>query len=316
MYCDRKVSAFSRHCHARPPELHGDTGTAATPITISSYSTGSAWVSSGTASGLFGYNVSGITVTNLYFLGNGSTNTKSGVSFYTDAAGGAEGIQIASVEVSGYGKNGIEVGSWNTTNGYRHVKVKTSTTHYNTNSGLVVYAQYPNVHQDIYVGQVTAAYNPGIAGGTQPSGNGITFGGVSGGTIESSQAYENGRLCDASTGPVGIWTYDSTNVMIQNNTSYHNRTAKADGDGFDLDQNVSYSTLQHNVSYENDGAGYLLAQGPANSNHTGNIVQYNTSSNDSRKLSYGGILAWGRILNATIRNNTISMSPRANALKR
>jgi len=35
----------------------------------------------------------------------------------------AEGLQISSVDVSGYGKNRIEVGAWNTAVGYRHVEV-------------------------------------------------------------------------------------------------------------------------------------------------------------------------------------------------
>ncbi len=279
----------------------GDSGTIASPIVISSYGTGTAWISSGAQAGLFGYNVSGVTVSNLNFIGGGSTNTTSGVSFYTDSTAGADGITLSSLDVSGYQQIGIEVGSWNATvSGYRHIKVTGSKSHHNADNGFLIYSQYPNVNQVVYIGQVTASYN---------AGHGISFGGVSGGTIESSQAYENGTTTDTTKGPVGVMVYDSTQVVVQNNTAYRNHTVGSDGDGFDLDKNVSYSTLQNNTSYENDGAGYLLAHAPANSTHTGNIVQYNTSTNDSRKLGYGAIQAWGRVRNATIRNNTVTLNP-------
>ncbi len=191
------------------------------------------------------------------------------------------------------------------------MKIASSTSHYNGQDGVQFYAQYSGSHADVYVGQVTASYNSGKAGGTNPSGNGITLGGVSGGTVEYSQAYENGWLCDSGTGPTGIWAHDATNILFQYNTSYHNHTVKADGNGFDFDQNVSYSTMQYNTSYENDGAGYLLAHAPANANHTGNVIQYNKSTNDARKLSYGAIQTWGRIRNAIIRGNTVSLTPGA-----
>ncbi len=287
-----------------------DSGTRTNPVLISSYGTGASWISSGGQAGLFGYNVTGVTVSNLKFLGSGSTsNTTDGVSFYTDASSGAEGVTLSSLDVSGYGGDGIVFGSWNTYYGYHHVKITSSISHYNADGGVQFYAQYTGSHADVYLWQVTASYNSGKAGGTKPSGSGITLGGVSGGTVEYSQAYENGWLCDSSQGPVGIWAHDSTNIWLQYNTSHHNHTAKGDGDGFDLDQNVSYSTMQYNTSYQNDGAGYLLAHAPANANHTGNTVQYNTSTDDSRKLAYGAIQAWGRIRNTTIRGNTVSLSP-------
>jgi hypothetical protein len=287
-----------------------DTGTITTPVVIGSYGSGRAWISSGTRAGLFGYNVSGITVRNLNFIGAGSTvNTQSGVSFYAEVATGAEGLQISSVDVSGYGKNGIDIGTWNTASGYRHISVTSSVTHDNGNNGLLIYAQFPNLNQDVYVGGMTASYNTGSAGHTFPTGSGLVLGNVSGGTIEHSFAYENGRLCDSPAGPVGIWTYDSTKVVIQYNTSHHNHAIVGDGDGFDLDQNTSDSILQYNLSYENDGAGYLLAHGPNTWTHIGNRVQGNVSQNDSRKFSYGGILLWGRIRNATIQDNTVTLSP-------
>src|SRR5262245_53158363 len=287
-----------------------DSGTLTKPVIIGSYGNGRAWISSGTQAGLFGYNVSGITVRKLNFIGSGSTvNTQSGVSFYAETATGAEGLQISSVDVSGYGRNGIEIGTWNTASGYRQVSVTSSVTHDNGHNGLLIFAQFPNLNQDVYVGGVTASYNTGVAGFTFPTGSGIVLGNVSGGIIEDSLAYENGRLCDSPEGPVGIWAYDSTKVVIQYNTSHHNHAVVGDGDGFDLDQNTSDSVLQYNLSYQNDGAGYLLAHGLNTSTHVGNLVRENVSQDDGRKFSYGGILLWGRIRSTTIQDNTVTLSP-------
>ncbi len=290
----------------------GDNGTRTNPVLISSYGAGPAWISSGGQEGIFGYNVTGVTVSNLKFIGSGSTsNSADGVRFFTDSSSGAEGITLSSLDVSGYGGDGIVFGSWNTLYGYHHVKITSSISHYNGHGGVSFYAQYPTSHVDVYLWKVTASYNSGKAGEASPSGNGITLSGVSGGTVEYSQAYENGWLCDSGTGPSGIWAHDAANILFQYNTSHHNRTPKADGNGFDFDQNVSYSTMQYNTSYENDGAGYLLAHAPGNANHTGNVIQYNKSTNDARKLNYGAIQAWGRIRNATIRGNTVTLTPGA-----
>ena len=288
-----------------------DTGTLASPVVIGSYGDGRALISSGTKKGLFAYNVNGLTVRDLNFVGSGSTvSTEAGVSIYTDAADGREGVKIYSIDVSKYGKNGIEIGGWNNTHAYRHVRISFSDTHHNRNNGLIIYGQVPYANEDVYVEYVDAYYNSGIPGQSGNSGSGIVLGNVRQGTVEFSKAYENGWLCDASEGPAGIWTYDSTEVVIQSNQSFRNRTGgPADGDGYDLDRNVSYSTLQYNESYENEGAGYFMAHSPNNTNHTGNIVRNNTSRDDGRKNSYGGIVLWGRIRNATVQDNDVTISP-------
>jgi hypothetical protein len=132
---------------------------------------------------------------------------------------------------------------------------------------------------------------------------------VSGGTIERSVAHDNGSLCDSKGGPVGIWTYDSERITIQYNESYLTHTALADGGGFDLDQNTRNTIVQYNYSHNNDGAGFLMAHSPNNSNHYGNIIRYNISENDSRKRSSGGIVIWARTQGDEIYQNTVYMSP-------
>lgn len=290
-----------------------DKGSATYPIVVSSYGVGRAIVDAGTGGGVFVYNTAGVVIKNLVVQGSGRTvNTGSGVSAYMDLAGGVklDYLLIDSVETSGFGKVGIEVGSWNGSSGFRNVTIANSSSHDNALSGVMTYAQAPSALQNVVVRRVTAYNNTGKAGLTSPSGNGIVLGGVSGGLIERSVAHDNGALCDAPGGPVGIWAYDSHRITIQYNESYRNRTAgTADGGGFDLDQNTKNSTIQYNYSHQNDGAGFLLSQSPNNTTHTGNLVRYNISENDARKNSYGAIMVYGKVRFAEVYNNTVFLSP-------
>jgi hypothetical protein len=287
----------------------GDAGTASAPIAIASYGSGRAAIYAGAGTGIFVYNTSGVSIANLTISGAGQQS--SGISFYTDLPGDVRlpFVRIDAVDVSGFGRDGIEIGAWNGRSGFADVRVTNSAVHHNGRNGLFTYARLPNAHRQVYVGHVRAYENPGTPGAASNTGSGIVLASVDGATIERSVAHDNGRLCDSSGGPVGIWTYDSTRVTIQHNESYRNRTAASwDGGGFDLDQNVSDSLVQYNYSHDNDGAGFLLAQSLANDAHARNIVRFNISQNDGRANSYGGIEVWGRVIAAEIYNNTVFMS--------
>lgn len=290
-----------------------DRGTASAPITVSSYGTGRATISAGNGTAILLYNAAGFEVRGLAVTGSGRTvNTGSGVNFYTDLAGGIKlnYIRVDRVDASGFGQYGIVIGSWNGSTGFSDVRVTYSNVHDNGLAGLSTYAQSPYSHQNVYFGHLRSYNNPGVPGLATNSGSGIVMGGVNGGIIELSLSRDNGWLCDAPEGPVGIWAYDSDSIVIQHNESYRNRTnGIADGGGFDLDQNSRNSTLQYNYSHENDGAGFLLAHSPNDYNHRGNTVRYNISQNDGGKNSNGAIVIWGRTVGAEIYNNTVFVKP-------
>ena len=286
-----------------------DAGTPTAPITISSYGTGgTATINAGTGNAMFIYDVAGYNISNLKIVGSGiSTNTGEGIVAYNDLANNVklDGITIKNVDVSGFRGYGIAIGGWNQQSGFRNVKVTDVLTHDNGEGGLITYAQIPNVHENVYVGYVSTYNN----GGTNfPSDvDGIVLGGVKGGIIERSIAYNN-----VGKGGVGIWTYDSTSITIQHNESYNNRTTSShDGGGFDLDNNVSDSIMQYNYSHDNHGAGFLLCHGLNNLNYTGNIVRYNISQNDGRNNGYGGIDIYGKVTNSQIYNNTVFLNSAA-----
>jgi hypothetical protein len=286
-----------------------DKGTPTSPVTISTYGTGRATINAGSGDGVYVYNAGGYIIKNLKVVG-GTSNNGTGIKIYTDAGGGVklDFIQIDNVEASGFGKYGIGIGSWNGTTGYKNVRVTNASLHDNILSGFMIYAQVPFVHQNVYVGYVTAYNNLGKAGLPGPSGSGIVMSGVSGGTVERSIARDNGARCDAGGGPVGIWTYQAEKILIQYNESYRNKTARQDGGGFDLDMTTRYTTVQYNYSHENYGPGFLMAHAKNDYNHTGNIFRYNISENDARRHG-AGIAIWGRTVNAEIHNNTVYVSP-------
>jgi hypothetical protein len=264
--------------------------TSTEPFTIGSYGTGHAVISAGAGTGLSAYNCSGVVVQHIDFIGSGvGTNTNSGILFYADLSGNValNYIRISDVQVSGFGQAGISIGSGNNLTGYTDVRVTNAMVHDNRD-GLQVYAQTKGANRDLYVGFCQFYHNPGIAGLSHSSGSGVVLGEVNGGAIEYCQSYNNGAANTSSTGPVGIWCYDSSSILIQYNESYRNTTAGGDGEGFDLDGGTSNSYLQHNYSHDNHGSGYCLFEYSGAGAHTGNTVRYNISENDS-----SGIEIWG-----------------------
>ncbi len=290
-----------------------DKATPTNPLTVGSYGAGRATIHGGAGNGLVAYNCGGIRITNLRFVGQErTTNGADGILFYNDLPGDVKlsFVRIDNVEVSGFGKFGITIGAWNGQSGYRDVRVTRTLLHDNALAGLITYAETPNVHEKVYVGYTKAYDNPGLPGWPTNTGSGIVLGSVNHGVIERCVAHDNGSLCDANEGGVGIWAYDSTDVIIQHNESYNNRTnGPADGGGFDFDRNVSNSVMQYNYSHGNDGAGYLLCHIPGDDNFAGNVVRYNISENDGRKNGYGAISLYGTVRDTQIYNNTVFVGP-------
>lgn len=286
-----------------------DKGTAASPITITSYGTGRATIDAGTGEAILIYNTAGVIVRRVVAKGSGpSSNTSSGIRAYADLAGDVklDRIEFDSVEASGFGKYGIMVGAWNGKTGFRNVLIRGAVAHNNVASGIHVFARTVGAHENVKVIGSKAFNNQGVSGTSHNIGSGIVISGLTLGLIERSVAYDNGRLNTFSAGPVGIWAYDADRVTIQYNESYNNRTSGThDGGGFDLDQNVTNSVIQYNYSHGNDGPGLLLCHNPATDAHYNNVVRYNVSENDNRRNPAASIVTWGRVRNAHIYNNTI-----------
>jgi len=302
------------------------SGTPEKPILVSSYSNGRATIQAGTARGILAKNQSGIEISNLIVSGAGADKNKTdGIAFLSDRATGERlpHIRIDKVKVSGFGQSGITIEAEKQI-GFRDVRITNVSAHDNGFAGINSGGYCPLdfkgwSHADVYVGHCTAFNNLGIPEKMENhSGNGIIMGGIDGLSIERCMAYENGRRCNAKVGgPVGIWAWDSTRVIIQHNISHHNKTGKGsiDGGGFDFDGGVTHSIMQYNYSYENDGAGYLICQYDGARPFHDNVVRYNISHNDGRAHGYGGIHIYshkpGELKRIDVYQNTIVISPPA-----
>ena len=296
---------------------HTDAGSAAEPVTIGSYGSGKAIIAAQATSAVYIHNTAGVEIRDLEVIGDsGAYIGNGGIVCYNDLTDGRilEHIVISGVEASGF-KNGIEIGAAST--GFRNVTVNNSLAHDNMEAGVAVYGPdlQPSAphyaHAQITISSVQAYLNAGDPGNTERNtGSGIVLGSVSSGLIEQSSAYENGWLCTAPQGPAGIWTYDSTAIVIERNVAHHNYTGgDADGDGFDLDQNTSDCVLQDNVSYDNDGAGLMLYAEKAGTYNRNNIIRNNVATGSPTNSAwYGGITLAGNVTGAQITGNTVTVS--------
>lgn len=311
----------SRHM---PCALAKDRGHTPGAVTIASYGFGRATIDAGSGAGCVVRNMGGVHLRELNFVGAGaSENANSGILFINTLPDEIKlrDIQVHRVDVSGFKHSGIcfmaepPDRSWS---GFSDVRITSVTSHDNGDAGISCIGTWnPEregyAHADFYVGNCSIYRNAGVFGKGSHSGNGIVLAQVDRALIEHCRAYENGGSNDyEGSGPVGIWVWDASRVVIQFNESHHNRTGSSkDGGGFDLDGGVRNSTVQYNYSHDNDGPGYLLAQFSGARAFYGNVLRHNVSVNDGRKNRYGGIHLWstgasGGITDTTFYANTVS----------
>ncbi|MHC4720042.1 MAG: LamG-like jellyroll fold domain-containing protein, partial [Planctomycetota bacterium] len=303
-----------------------DSGTRANPVMVGSYGQGHATISSGVEHGLFAKNVSAFEVRNLVFVGAGSDveGNFSGIYFLTDLGGDVklEHIRLDNVEVSGYRQRGILIDARGSgRSGFKDVRITNADIHGNGDRGITSSGSRPRVgwnHEDIYVGNCKIYDNLGFSDPLHwgHHGNGIVLSSVDGAVIEYCQAYNNGQLSDTKGGgPVGIWAYDSNEVVIQFCEAHHNKTSGGDGGGFDLDGGCLNSVMQYNYSHDNHGSGYLICQYDGARPFKNNVCRYNITENDGIACAYpmGSIHFWsagtsGGIQDTAVYGNTVYAS--------
>lgn len=290
-----------------------DAGTAANPVTISSYGNGKAIINATNCTGIYSSNTGGTHISNLIIKGDGSDHDGIDV-FINQTTADIESIAIDSIEVYGFGGRGCFIGAYSTDKGINHLSVQNSSFHDNDIAGLETFGNWPSFsHTDFTISYCKFYNNYGkLSPTSKPTGSGVVLSGVDGGVIEYCEAYNNG-LNNRSTGggPVGIWAYDSKNITIQYCESHHNKAGlNSDGGGFDLDGGSQYCTVQYCYSHDNEGYGFALVEYGSPNEFTGNVIRYNISQNDARKNSYGAIALYAidnshPVTNSEIYNNTV-----------
>jgi hypothetical protein len=287
-----------------------DVGTPASPITISSYGTGTATISAGTGTGISLFNIQGISISNLAVVGSGyATNTSDGIYLVNNQAGATlSGFNINQVDVSGFGHVGIHFLTQNGGN-YSGISITNASTHDNGYGGIYIEARFLHA-TDVYMGHVQSYHNAG-APGVLASGYGIKLLGVTDGVVERSETYDNGWSPTSGGASGGISALACDRILLQYNESYDNHCGVTDGDGIIFNA-TNDSIMQFNYTHGNDSSGLWFG---AQTGQTGSndVVRYNISQNDARSqvAAQGGILVWQDVSNSDIYNNTVFMGPSA-----
>lgn len=265
---------------------------------------GPATINAGSGNGIYIYNAAGVNISQLTITGSGpGSNSGSGVLAYTDLPNGVkvQGLTLKGLTVSGFGADGVLIGSWNGSTGWANVSISNCTLYNNRLNGLDSYSQSLAAHQNWSLTNVTAHDNTGTSS-SGITGSGICIGDVTNCLVDDCVAYNNGTQ---GNGGVGIWTFESKYVTIQYCDSYSNHTAgTADGGGFDLDGGATYCTLQYNYSHQNDGAGLLVCDYSGGAPNNNNVVRYNISENDGAKNGYAGMAIYSTV-GCVVYGNTV-----------
>ncbi|MFB7497274.1 right-handed parallel beta-helix repeat-containing protein [Streptomyces sp. NPDC056161] len=296
----------------------GEAGRPRQPVIVGSYGRGRATIVSAKGPAIEVVGTAGVEVRDLIVRGGSARAFQDGgISFYNDLPGPERlaHIVVSGVDVSGF-RHGVQLGAqrW----GFRDVRVTHSVLHGNRDAGLITYrlapvkagAQESYAHADVVVDGVEAHHNAGDPHtADRNTGSGIILGSVDGGGVRNSSTHDNGARSSAAAkeGPEGMWAYGSRKLVIEHNVSYRNHSnSNADGDGFGLDLGTSDSVVQYNLSYENDGAGFLLYSSDAQRPSRGNVMRFNVSSRDARRLApYGGFYVGGYVRGAHVLHNTV-----------
>jgi hypothetical protein len=269
-----------------------DTGTKEHPVIVSSYGTGRAVIRSPFSTAVTVTNASGLEFRDIDLRGNSlRVEGQYGVFFNADGVGGEkyEHIVLDRVSVGNFGDRGILFRGNPALSGFRNVSLTNAEVFGNgwgqptqgTAGGLEMHGHMqPGEkminHENVYIGHSRFYHN---------GSSGAVLGGVRNATIEHCEAYEN----VGGNAGLGLWVWEADNVLIQYNVSRGNRAPTMDGGGIDLDGGTTNSVVQYNYTYDNGGAGYLLAQYKGASRMGGNVFRYNISENDGAALRNGGI---------------------------
>jgi hypothetical protein len=225
---------------------------------------------------------------NIHATGTGrkSGSTTNGISLIEARHGMIENIQA-----KGFQKSGLDLYNC------QHIKIKNVRARENGFAGIHVSGADRKKSRNILITESLAENNPGDPTNlTNHSGNGILVGQSDSVIVDHCVATNNGwDMPRVGNGPVGIWAYESSNILIQYCISYGNKTSKGakDGGGFDLDGGITNSIIQYCLSYDNEGAGYGLFQYGGASLWYNNVVRYCLSINDATTTDgSGGIFMW------------------------
>lgn len=194
-------------------------------------------------------------------------------------------FEISNVEVSN-AWIGILIQGHNDTSGISDVRIQ-NVKIYDCTEGGIYSKGYFNTnktgysHSNIHIYDCEVYNISGWDNPTSHSGNGIMLSDVHISSIVNTKSYNNGSLNTNCGGNVGIWYWDSKDVLIQGCESYSNKSLGCDGGGFDFDGGVVNGIMQYNYSHDNDGGGLMVGQFPGARRMENITIRFNISDNDN-----------------------------------
>lgn len=275
-------------------------------VIVSSYGDGKAIINGGTKAAV---NISGkyFRLEKIHATGSGrkSGNVTNGVALVNASHG-----LVENVETEGFQKSGLELLNC------ENIRIDKVIAVNNGFSGIHVSGGGMTRSKDIVIRNCRAENNPGDPTNLDNhSGNGILVAKSDSILVDHCVATNNGwDMPRIGNGPVGIWAYESSNIIFQYCISYENKTSRGskDGGGFDFDGGVTNSVMQYCLSYNNQGAGYGLFQYAGASLWNNNVIRYCLSINDATTTEgAGGLFIWNgaedsvQLADCHIHNNVV-----------
>lgn len=278
-------------------------------LKIQSASASPVTIQSGGLSAFTLKNCSNVVISYLNIAGNGRLlSDGSGVTLTN-----CKNVLLHRIETSGFRNGGLVI------DGGSEIRLDTCISHSNGSAGITCFQRLAKAWaSNVTLSNCIVHNNAGDPKNlTNHSGNGIVIGQVDKCLIERCIAYNNGwAMPRDGNGPVGIWAWSASRVTIRHCISHDNKSTGLDGGGFDFDGGVVDSIMDSNISYNNDGCGYLMCQYPGASDWRNNMLHNNISFMDGRKNNHAGIVWYApdgmhNMHTAVVRNNTIINSRHA-----
>lgn len=216
-------------------------------------------------------------------VGEAAREKTNGVLASVSAGGGIHrGITLRALTIDG-AYQGVAVGAEQKGDGWENVTVDRVRVTDAVRNGILTYGMTaPDFTlADVSITNSVVTGTSGMPGVQTNTGSGIVVGSAQGAIVEGNESAYNGALANAPEGPIGIWTHDSRNVVIRDNVSHHNQTRWTDGGGFGVDISTTDAVVEHNLSHDNAGSGFLVYT-RAGGEPTGRVtIRYNASVGDA-----------------------------------
>lgn len=270
-------------------------GSVLSTIIIGGYGVGANPIISAAANttGITGTDLSYVAVNGIDAHGAGGTSGKG--IYFTNSTVNSSDITIQNCTVTGFAGSGIQTVCATPKTITRHniincVADGNTIGENTTTAGIRISGTYGAQVRGAYqvfqsaITNCTAKNNTGVTGTTNWCGSGIFMAQAQGGLITGCIADNNGANCNAAAGPGGIWIADCDTTTMRLNESRFNKSANADGNGFDMDGGCTGCITERNYSHDNFGYGllcYMYDDALNISTNSNNTIRFNVSARDT-----------------------------------